>query len=308
MKTTRILCLFLALLLLSGCGGTAAANEKDAAETTAAYILETVKEPGYGNIAGEWVVLGMARGGFEVPDGYFEGYYERLCEAVLEADGVLDKRKYTEYSRVILALTAIGKDPTDVAGYNLLAPLADFEQTCFQGVNGAVYALLALDCGSYDSTLRDAYLEEILSKEAPGGGWSFAGGSTGETDFTAMALQALAKYRDRADVDAAVERALALLSNTQREDGGFGEADSCETLAQVIVALTELGISINDERFVKNGNTVETRMMAYATQDGGFGHLLGGETADLLATEQAFYALTALKRAADGESSLFRMK
>ena len=231
MKLTRIICLCLALLLLAGCGGTAT-KEEDAAAATAAYILETVKEPGYGNIAGEWIVFGLARGGFEVPKGYFEGYYERLCEAVQSADGVLDKRKYTEYSRVILALTALGKDPGDVAGYDLLAPLDDFDQTCFQGVNGAIYALLALDSGGYDCPVREQYVEHILAAESADGGW-------GDADFTAMALQALAKYRDRADVDAAVERGLAFLE-TAPYDG------SCETVAQVIVALTELGISPED--------------------------------------------------------------
>ena len=293
MKLTRIICLCLALLLLAGCGGTVT-KEKDAAAATAAYILETVKEPGYGNIAGEWIVFGLARGGFEVPKGYFEGYYERLCEAVQSADGVLDKRKYTEYSRVILALTALGKDPGDVAGYDLLAPLGDFDQTCFQGVNGAIYALLALDSGKYDCPLRERYVEHILAAEAADGGW-------GDADFTAIALQALAKYRDRADVDAAVERGLAFLE-TAPYDG------SCETVAQVIVALTELGISPEDERFVRDGRTVKEILMSFAVDDGGFSHLQGAEKADLLATGQAFYALVAIKRAEGGESSLYRMK
>ena len=44
----------------------------------------------------------------------------------------------------MLALTAIGKDPASVAGFNLLKPLADFEQVTKQGINGTIFALLAL--------------------------------------------------------------------------------------------------------------------------------------------------------------------
>ena len=44
----------------------------------------------------------------------------------------------------------MGRDATDVGGFNLLTPLADFDQTVFQGINGPIFALLALDSGAYD--------------------------------------------------------------------------------------------------------------------------------------------------------------
>ena len=177
-----------------------------------------------------------------------------------EHGGVLHAKKYTEYSRVILAWTALGKDATDVGGFNLLVPLADFDQTVFQGINGPIFALLALDSGAYDipentagttQATRDGYVDYILNAELPGGGWSFAGGDA-ETDITAMALQALAKYRDRQDVADAVERGLTVLSQQQEENGGFVayDSESSESIAQVIVALTELDVSLTDSRFV----------------------------------------------------------
>ena len=67
-----------------------------------------------------------------------------------EHEGNLHDKKYTEYSRVIVALTAIGKNPADVAGYNLLTPLGDYEKTIWQGMNGPIWALIALDSGNYD--------------------------------------------------------------------------------------------------------------------------------------------------------------
>ena len=85
-----------------------------------------------------------------VPANYYDDYYARVEKYVKNCAGVLHERKYTEYSRVILALTAIGRDPSNVAGYNLLTPLGDFEKTIWQGLNGPIWALIALDSGSYD--------------------------------------------------------------------------------------------------------------------------------------------------------------
>ena len=117
---------------------------------SAAYMVSAVKAPEVGSIGGEWAIIGLARSGYSVPNNYYEDYYARVEKYVKNCSGVLHDRKYTEYSRVILALTAIGKDPSNVAGYNLLTPLGDFEKTIWQGLNGPIWALIALDSGNYD--------------------------------------------------------------------------------------------------------------------------------------------------------------
>ena len=247
----------------------------------------------------------------------FEAYFQKISAYTAQQVGVLHEKKYTEYSRVVLAVTALGYDPTDVGGFNMLQPLADFEQTVFQGVNGPAFALLALDSGNYeipetitDSTqaTRNLYVDYIINAQLPEGGWSMMG-TEAEADVTAMLLQALAKYQDRKDVAEATEKALAVLSALQNENGGFGngEMQSSETVSQVIVALTELDISLDDDRFVKNGKTLLDTLLEFQQEDGGFSHLIDGES-DLLATEQAFYALVAADRMVKGESSLYRMK
>ncbi|MBQ1222200.1 MAG: hypothetical protein IIX78_06625, partial [Alistipes sp.] len=119
-------------------------------EDVGIYLYETVKEPIVGSIGGEWAVLGLARSDMDIPEEYFENYYRTVTKYVKDCDGVLHNKKYTEYSRVIVALTSIGKNPEDVAGYNLLVPLGDYEKTIWQGVNGAIWALIALDCGNYN--------------------------------------------------------------------------------------------------------------------------------------------------------------
>ena len=291
----------------------------DTIAKTGAFLQDSVAEPTFGTVGGEWLVMGLARSGLEVSDEYYEIYFQNLCAYTAQQGGVLHAKKYTEYSRVILAVTAIGRDPADVGGFNMLQPLADFEQTVFQGINGPIFALLALDCGNYEipentvgstQATRDLYVDYIINAQLENGGWSLMGGEA-EIDVTAMALQALAKYQDRKDVAEAVEKGLAVLSERQNDQGGYqynaAESVSSESVSQVIVALAELGIALDDPRFVKNGNTLLDALMQFQQADGGFAHLMDGET-DLLATEQAFYALVAANRVAQGESSLYRMK
>ena len=315
----RLFAVVLALVMVLSVTACAGEKTEFSLDDCAAMLLDSIPEPAYGSVGGEWAVLGLARWGGEVPREWFDSYYEQLEVYAVSCEGILSDRKYTEYSRVILAVTAIGKDPLDVGGYNMLLPLADLEQTVFQGINGPIFALLALDSGNYeipentaDSTqaTRDLYVDYIINAQLPEGGWSLMGGEP-EIDLTAMALQALAKYQERKDVAEAVEKGIAILSDRQNENGGYqfsaAEQASCESVAQVIVALAELGISLDDSRFVKNGKTLLDGILQFQQTDGGFSHLIDGET-DLLATEQAFYALVAAKRLAAGESSLYNIK
>lgn len=140
------LCVLFTLAAPAFAASSVQSEMKDSAE----YMLSAVKAPEVGSIGGEWAVIGLARSGCSVPANYFESYYARVEKYVKDCKGVLHERKYTEYSRVILALTAIGKDPSNVAGYDLLKPLGNFEKTVWQGINGPIWALIALDSGNYD--------------------------------------------------------------------------------------------------------------------------------------------------------------
>lgn len=321
MKTRRRApALLLAVLLTLGTAAGAPVETSalaQAASRAAAYVLETTQEPQVGSVGGEWAVLGLARGGFAVPEGWFQNYYAALEAYAKARAGVLHETKYTEYARVVLALTAIGKDPADVAGYNLLAPLGDFERTVRQGINGPVWALIALDSGNYDiprnpdaatQATREAYVGEILTRQNGDGGWSLSGAAPSDPDMTGMALQALAKYTDGAQAAAAADRALAFLSEAQADDGGYGSfgVENAESVVQVVVALCELGVPLEDARFVKSGGTLLTSLLGFQREDGGFAHAAPGG-GSRMAGEQALYGLVAALRAQAGENSLYRM-
>ena len=305
LRFRKIIALLLSVVLcLTMLLPVSAATASDALTDTADYVKKNTPKLGFGD---EWKVMALARSGETVPAGYFSDYYKNLESYVKDCAGVLHAKKYSEYSRVIIALTAIGKDPSDVAGYDLLKPLSDYKQTIWQGMNGAIWALIALDSGDYASDLRQDYVDYLLSIEISGGGWTLAG-EKADVDITAMTLQALSKYQDQPKVNAAVERGIAWLSKVQNKDGTFstmGVATS-ESTAQVIVALGELGIAVDDTRFVKNGKSVMDGLLTYYTKGKGFIHIDGGKS-DNMATEQGFYALVSADRFANGESSLYRM-
>ena len=222
--------LTLAILLTLAVPALAASSVQNEVQGSAAYMVSAVKAPEVGSIGGEWAIIGLARSGYSVPANYYEDYYARVEKYVKNCSGVLHERKYTEYSRVILALTAIGRDPSKVAGYNLLTPLGDFEKTIWQGMNGPIWALIALDSGNYDipknpaakkQATRQLYIDEILNNQMKDGGWSLTGTGDSDVDISAMALQALAKYQDQKAVKTATDKALTYLSKAQDSKGGY---------------------------------------------------------------------------------------
>lgn len=279
-----------------------------------ANIKKTVPTPQVGSVSGEWAVLGLARGNANVTNSYYDSYYDRVVayvKANIKSGEKLDNTKSTEHSRIILALTAIGEDPTSVGGHNLLTALNDLDYVKKQGSNGPIWALLAVDSGNYEYAKREQLIEAILADRV-GNGWSLDGG-TADTDMTAMALQALAPYNDEEhpEVKSAIEAALTLLSGMQQNDGGFasfGTANS-ESAAQVVVALSALGLDANtDSRFVKNGHSVLENLLSYAQEDGSFLHLSDGSSGNnQMAAEQGTYALVAYDRHVKGKHSLYDM-
>ena len=278
---------------------------------TTGDFMATLGTPTVNSIGGEWMVIGLARSGRPVPAGYYDNVVEYV-KAKADANERLHPAKVTDNARVILALTAIGKDVTNVGGHNLLKGLDSMDYVQTQDINGPIFTLIALDSHNYPTmgdVTREKLIQVILDAQLPDGGWNLSG-ENADPDMTAMAIQALAPYyKTNETVKAAVDKALEALSALQRTDGGFGSwgTVNSESCAQVIVALTALGIDPTaDSRFVKNGHTVLDALAGFYVTGGGFRHTAGGERNDM-ATEQGYYALAAYYRFANGQTRLYDM-
>ena len=299
-------------------GTTAPASDAANIYKNTGDYLAGLGTPGTGSIGGEWMALGLARSGRDVPsvDTYYQTV-ENYVKTHIAATGRLDRNKSTENSRIILALTAIGKDVTDVGGHDLLKGLDNMNYIKRQGTNGPVWALLALDSHKYPTSgdvTRDALVSTIVGLQMESGAW-YIGSSkpTADVDMTAMAVQALAPYYStNASAKAAVDKALEYLSSVQKADGTFCEygnqAASSESTAQVVVMLIALGIDpVTDARFTKGGVSVLDALCSFYVDGGGFKHKLADTTRDGMATEQGYYALAAYYRMKSGKTFLYDM-
>ncbi len=312
----KLLALLLTLALLAGCLPMAfAAAEKlpmelsDAVDGVSAYLTADLKTGSYS----DWTILQLARSG-NLTEQLRTDYLRDMAQKLQACNGVLDQKNNTTYSRAILALTACGVNAADFAGYDLIAPLADYDKTVSQGTNGAVFALLALNCGDYAlpagaAATRERYVQSILSAELAGGGWVYFG-TEADIDLTAMAIQALAPYYAQENVKAAVDRGLTVLSSLQQADGGYvaWETACSESPAQVLLALCALGIDpAKDARFVKeDGAWLGSAIFSFLAKDAvAFGH--ADNTPNLFATEQVGYALAGYERLLAGKTSLYDM-
>lgn len=270
----------------------------------------------YGN---EWAVMSAARAG-KLTQEQAETYYASVEEVVKQIGGSTLDTYATTNAKVILALTAIGKNPAQVAGNNLLEPLADLDYVKKQGVNAAMYALLAFDSGAYEiptvaegktQTTREALIQIILDGELSRGGWDWMG-SSADPDLTANALQALTPYYEsNASVKAAVDRGLQALSDIQNPDGSYsswGTPNACST-AQVLTTLTGLGIDPSkDSRFIKNGYTVLQGLGYFYLPSNGFRYDFSSMNVDFpYSTIQASYALVSYQRLLNGQKRLYDM-
>lgn len=289
-----------------------------------------------GTSYGDWYPLALARMGMKDD---FVKYLEELEKAVTkryQQTDKLDANKATEWHRIGLVIAALGGEPSDVGEkhINLVADgTYNRGKTAAlgnQGINGYIWALLLLDCQEYEVP-EDAYedrkdmIVNILERQNADGGFSFTGVNS-EVDITAMVLQALTPYQEEKKtyeyvlkhsgnsvtntISQVIEKALGWLAQMQTDNGDFGASDtlSAESTAQVVIALSGLGIDVEqDQRFQKNGFSAIDGLMQYRMEDGGFAHSIveGRKVSNSMAGEQVLCALISYVRQLEGKSALY---
>lgn len=291
-----------------------------------AYIQSAVSAPVVSYLFGEWAVLGQARAKVPLSEAYIAAYYEKVVayvKANIGSDGILRKPDdkntpvITDNERIVLALTAIGKDPANVGGENLLKALQNKDimkvtDTSNTDINGLVMGLLALNSRNYTSD-TSWLVQAVLEQQNKDGSWRASADtkSVGDVDMTAMALQALAPYyKDGGNetVNTAVEKALNWLSGKYRS--GYDSSESC---AQVVIALSALNLDANtDARFTKTveGKTLSVlgNLLQYrVAENGGFKHQFADKAVNEMATEQALCAMAAYARFTEKANALYDM-
>ena len=291
-----------------------------------AYIQSAASAPVVSYLFGEWAVLGQARAKVPLSEAYIAAYYEKVVayvKANIGSDGILrapdDKNTpvITDNERIALALTAIGKDPANVGGKNLLTALQNKDimkvtDTSNTDINGLVMGLLALNSRNYTSD-TSWLVQAVLEQQNKDGSWRASADTkpVGDVDMTAMALQALAPYHKdggNETVNTAVEKALNWLSGKYRS--GYDSSESC---AQVVIALSALNLDANtDARFTKTveGKTLSVlgNLLQYrVAENGGFKHQFADKAVNEMATEQALCAMAAYARFTEKANALYDM-
>lgn len=288
----KILVWVLALLLaFTPFSGYAAVDYQKTAEEIMAYALqnrtlqqwldESVAPAAGSNM--DYYVLQMNRYGTEAD---FTAYVQTASEMV-QPGGISNPVTRQKCALSLISCGALDRVP---------AALPD-ETIGKLGVMSYVYSLHLLNNGMTSSLWNiETILDKILELQKADGGWAVMG-QYGDTDVTAMCLQGLACNRGNNPLVAdSVSRGLRFLSAKQLENGGFigSGQENCESSAQVIVALSSLGIdAVTDERFIKNGISVMDAMLQYRLNDGSFAHLPGDANANDTACVQVYQALNA---------------
>ncbi len=243
-------------------------------------------------ITAEWYVLALSG------EGYDLSAYQAALRQYLAEHTVRSATTRMKYAMALLASGASADDPAVTA---ILA-----ESAGQQGLMSWVWGLHLLNNGVPGPIPAEEAISTLLSLQFEDGGWAL-NGTKADVDVTAMTLQALAPHRDRADVQSAIDRAVALLSARQQPDGGFTSygVPNPESAAQVLTALSALNINaLTDARFIRNGATLLDGITPYLLADGSLSHTLGGP-GNHNATTQVFLALTAWQRFLDGRGSIY---
>jgi hypothetical protein len=250
---------------------------------------------------GEWEAIALKQAGKGIPTAYLEGVKKLVKEKQGKFRSITDTERYT------LGILAAGGDPTNIAGYNLVEAIYNGDVTK-QGLNGVAYALIALDSANFkvpETALwtREKLVAKLLEKQNQDGGWTWdVTSTTSDIDTTGMVLAALAPYKGQTGAKDKVDSALQYLT----KQFNASKIDNSSTAAQVIIALSALGIDPNGSQFTKDNESLIQFFLTFQNVDGGF-DWQGGEVSDAFTSAQGIQALAAYQLFGQGKGSLYSL-
>lgn len=271
--------------------GTVTAQDlQTAVNTSSAYVLK--------NEVGEWQVIALKQAGKEIPKNYLSDVKAIVKEKQGKFSRITDTERYS------LGILAAGGNPTNVEGYNLIEAIYNGNVTK-QGLNGVAYALVALDSANFTvpttaQWTKAKLISYLTERQNSDGGWAWDQSTTSDIDTTAMILTALAPFKDQDGVKEKVEAAVEYLSTQYKAS----KIDNSSTAAQVMIALSALGIDANSGDFSKDNSGLVQYLLSFQNKDGGF-DWQGGDESDPFTTSQAIQGLVAYQLFTAGKGSLY---
>ncbi len=213
----------------------------------------------------------------------------RTLESTLESlTSSYVKSSGAKAAKAAIAADALGADPTDFAGLDLISVITDSLDAdgLVGGANGFAQALAIIALSRDDADVPTKMVTTLLGYQAADGGFAFATGIDPDPDTTAVAILALHAVGGHAtEVSAATDWASA----NQADDGSwaavydgteFSPVDSTGLLGSAVDAVGG-----------SSGKAL-TWLEGEQLSSGAFSNTRNGTTADLMATSEAMYLLT----------------
>lgn len=274
---------------------------KEHIKEIANYFKGKVNKLTYGS---EWWVWGLANSSEDIPESYLESVKEEVKQVNGEFKNAID------LERIIIAISLLGEDATHIEDYNLIDLLINHPQLEKPMINTAIYALLAIDSQVYEAeeSIKENLIQLILDQELDTGGWSFTDNEA-SADITGMALAALAPYHEDENVQEAINRGIDYLSINQTENGGYHDERNggytSESVSQVIIGLSAVGIDPTSEAFTKEGINLLHHLLLYKHDDLGYRHTLEDNNSSEVASSQALLAFAAYDHFVNERGSVY---
>lgn len=272
----------------------------------------------------EWMDLGFYE---NRPENYNTSDHPFDIAAKLAKLDTTTNVAMTEFDRTIMMLTARGFDCTKLSQYNNGKPYIDskgneidnlvaalYNYSGEYTINGPIFALLALDMGTYTIPENARWTREnLINVVLDYGNYDEFG-----IDMVGAIMYSLAPYQEDAVYGAQIKEKLDLCleiilrkMNSDFSFGGWGTINS-ESAAWVMMGLCSMGIDWNaDPRFSdgQGHSALQHWMDNFANVSGGYFHHTTSVTNNAMATYQGCYAtmwyLTFLEKGGQGNPCYF---